>query len=615
MKQLIFALLIFVLCQKSNAQTNELDLIQKQLSTQQDSLKYIDMLNRMSILIYEKDIDSTFFYAKLARERAEHLGYSKGKADALNNLGIFFYLKGNLNLALKYFDDATKKYRQLNDKSNIVQSYMNLAMVYNAHDNKERSFAWFDSAFKLGKTLRQDSIMSLVICNYILFFPNHFNAQTKRTLLQKARAISTRYQDERMLIALDQLTANEMIGNGQQKEGLLLLDHAIDKAVKEKLFYVSVDIIISMGNHLLTIDQEKATIYFKRALAMAEETGSLIYSQLLAEKLFNYYDKAGDSKNALIYSRKLLILTMERNDVNRKSGIDYLDYALKEREVNTLKTTTTYQAVLLFLALSILILGGITIFIIRKNNKKLKGLNHEVIKQNDYLNGTLEALQMSQADNKKLMKIVAHDLRNPISAMTSAAKLMLINVATAEDEKILSLIVTAGKNSLQMLNDLLQEQFTVIYINKEPVQIQDILQHCIAILNDKAKAKNVNIINLAEPIVLPVSREKIWRVLSNIITNAIKFSSSDSNIEIRTAETLKTFQIYVVDEGIGIPEESSEQIFDMFTIAKRKGTAGEDSFGLGLAICKQIIEAHGGKISFKNNPVKGTTFIIELPKT
>lgn len=615
MRQLIFVLLLLVFCQKSNAQTDELDLIQKNLSKQQDSLKYIDMLNRISLLIYEKDIDSTFIYAKLARERAEHLDYSKGKADALNNLGIFFYLKGNLNLALKYFDDATKRYRQIEDTPNIVQSYMNLAMVYNAQDNRERSFAWFNSAFKLGKTLRQDSIMSLVIYNYVVFFPDHFNTQTKRTLVQKARAISTRYQDERMLITLDQLTANEMIRDGRQKEGLLLLDQAIDKAVKAKLFYVSNDIIISMGNHLLTIDQKKAIIYFKRALAMAEENKSLIISQYLSEKIFNYYDAAGDSKNALIYSRKLLKLTMERNDINRTSGIDYLDYALKESEVNTLKTTTTYQAILLFLALSILILGGIAILVIRKNNNKLKGLNNDIIKQNDYLNGTLETLQMSQADNKKLMKIVAHDLRNPISAMTSAAKLMLTDVATEEDEKLLSLIVTAGKNSLQMLNDLLQEQFKVIYTNKEPVQINDILQHCIAILNDKAKAKNVNIINLAEPIVLPVNKEKIWRVLSNIITNAIKFSSPNSTIEIRTAEKSKTFLIYIVDEGIGIPEESSGQIFDMFTIAKRKGTAGEDSFGLGLAICKQIIEAHGGGISFKNNPVRGATFIIELPKT
>jgi len=72
-------------------------------------------------------------------------------------------------------------------------------------------------------------------------------------------------------------------------------------------------------------------------------------------------------------------------------------------------------------------------------------------------------------------------------------------------------------------------------------------------------------------------------------------------------------RISVKDHGIGIPPEMKDKIFDMFTEAKRSGTAGEQSFGLGLAISKQIVEAHGGRIWFESRQGKGTTFFIDLP--
>ena len=71
--------------------------------------------------------------------------------------------------------------------------------------------------------------------------------------------------------------------------------------------------------------------------------------------------------------------------------------------------------------------------------------------------------------------------------------------------------------------------------------------------------------------------------------------------------------IEVSDHGIGIPVELQDKIFDMFTEAKRPGTAGEQAFGLGLAISKQIVEAHGGKIWFESDLERGTTFFVDLP--
>ena len=95
--------------------------------------------------------------------------------------------------------------------------------------------------------------------------------------------------------------------------------------------------------------------------------------------------------------------------------------------------------------------------------------------------------------------------------------------------------------------------------------------------------------------------------------NAIKFSPRGGKIQIRMKRSPQGIMLTVKDHGIGIPAELSSRIFDLFTSAKRAGTAGEQPFGLGLYISKQIIEAHHGRIWFESGPTEGTQFFILLP--
>jgi two-component system sensor histidine kinase VicK len=118
---------------------------------------------------------------------------------------------------------------------------------------------------------------------------------------------------------------------------------------------------------------------------------------------------------------------------------------------------------------------------------------------------------------------------------------------------------------------------------------------------------------LDHPKQLNISQEKIWRVISNLISNAIKFSPNNADIKVKVANGNNEVKISVSDNGIGIPDNIKNDVFNTFTNAKRTGTAGEKSFGLGLSICRQIIENHNGKIWFESNAGKGTTFYISLP--
>ncbi|WP_187073174.1 tetratricopeptide repeat-containing sensor histidine kinase [Pedobacter fastidiosus] len=250
----------------------------------------------------------------------------------------------------------------------------------------------------------------------------------------------------------------------------------------------------------------------------------------------------------------------------------------------------------------------------KKNNDRLTLLNKQVTEQNLHLQNALTALEQSQEENKRVMKVVAHDLRSPIGAIVSLAGFMLSdNRLQEEDQHLMGLIQNSGSDSLKFVNELLNREAETIEMEKDSVDLSALLNYCVNLLQYKATEKHQKIVLTTTPITFSLNREKIWRVMSNLITNAVKFSPKKSTIEVNMGVFKNSVLISVKDQGIGIPEQIKEKIFDMTEEAKRSGTAGEKSFGMGLVISKQIIEAHGGKIWFNSIENKGTTFFVELP--
>ena len=250
----------------------------------------------------------------------------------------------------------------------------------------------------------------------------------------------------------------------------------------------------------------------------------------------------------------------------------------------------------------------------RKDVQELKRLNHQVNEHNLHMQTALHALEQSQRDNSRIMKIVAHDLRNPIGGIFSLALLMKEEPGrTPDDRMLLEMIWKSGKNSLDLVDSLLQINVNAKELKMEPVDLGETLHYCVQLLLSRATEKHQQITLQADPLVLSVSRDKLWRVVSNLIDNAIKFSPSGAVIAVKLEEMGRAAVITVEDHGIGIPESFEDKIFDMFTEAKRHGTDGEPTFGMGLAISKQIVEAHEGRIWFESIPGKGTTFFVALP--
>jgi signal transduction histidine kinase len=265
----------------------------------------------------------------------------------------------------------------------------------------------------------------------------------------------------------------------------------------------------------------------------------------------------------------------------------------------------------------VLLVLVIMVMIIR-NLKKTQRNHKDTTLQNQQLHVTLDELERVNKNYIRIMRVMAHDLRNPLSGMTGLATMLLGEDEFSEESRhMLKLIETTGIYSMEMISELLKSGLAdeSEVIEKQNLDLKALLYDSVELLQFKAKEKGQEItFNGGDsPIMANVNHEKIWRVFNNLIVNAIKFSHEGGAINVTIQQNGSDVLVAVEDSGIGIPDKESDSIFEMFTPAKKFGTNGEQPFGLGLSISKRIIERHNGRIWFKSQVGKGTTFYISLP--
>jgi signal transduction histidine kinase len=357
------------------------------------------------------------------------------------------------------------------------------------------------------------------------------------------------------------------------------------------------------ASYISSLDQGLKTLKMKRL-----DREDIIRNLYKIKK--HYFDSTHQLDSAYLYSQKFTTYTdsIKRADKNLQlADMEAAFSVLSLNNENKIKTTYLVAALILIVS----IITGL--FILLANRKKLKKLNDKIVSQNSDMHGTLKALEQSQRENNLMMKTVVHDLRSPMAATVSISSLLLESIQlNPDDGKMLELLRTSNRNSLEMIENLLNMNATVTELDKEPIEIHTLLDYCVDLLTFKAQEKGQEIILDMVQVTLKVNREKMWRLFSNIIANAIKFSPTKSIIEVDMHRHLQTVHISVKDYGIGISKAQQEKVFDRFTNTKRLGTSGEQSFGLGLSISRQIVEAHQGKIWIESEPGVGTTVHIEF---
>jgi two-component system, sensor histidine kinase and response regulator len=229
-----------------------------------------------------------------------------------------------------------------------------------------------------------------------------------------------------------------------------------------------------------------------------------------------------------------------------------------------------------------------------------------------------ELFEINQMKNK-FLGIAAHDLRNPIISIRGFSELLLKEPSnfTEDQKEFLSIIYTTSRGMLAMLNDLLDVSLIEsgrMEMNKRLESLKKIVQDKIRVNSFQARQKQIAIHQeLYDVPSIEFDSHRIGQAVDNLISNAIKFAPYGSHIYLILKQYGNKIKFSVRDEGPGIPKEEQHLLFSEFHRLSIRPTAGETSTGLGLAITKKIMEAHGGSIEFESSEGAGSTFCLVFP--
>lgn len=227
--------------------------------------------------------------------------------------------------------------------------------------------------------------------------------------------------------------------------------------------------------------------------------------------------------------------------------------------------------------------------------------------------------QMEQMKNN-FVSTVSHELRTPLTSIRGALGLVAGGATGKIPKKSQSLLDIAGNNVdrlLRLINDLLDMQKIEagkMEFSFGKFSIKKLIEHAIAENTPYGRQFNVTyIVSECPDIEIFGDYQRLMQVMSNLISNATKFSEKNSQVKVSTTRSGNIIRVAIIDQGRGIPSAFREHIFEKFSQADPTDTRQQSGTGLGLSIAKEIITAHKGTIGFEDNPEKGTTFYFELP--
>ena len=558
-------------------------------------------------------IGDAYFSMQQFNEAYQHYfeGFRVGKNN-LNNralseysyrMGMILYKIGHYKLAASYFKESyrlsTPGRDKFSDFYRLQEDLDNIALSYKHNNEPDSAIYYFN------KTLK-----------YIDQNASKFN--DRPNMIEMAKGVV--YGNK----------AEVLIAQGHVNEAIDLLQMSIAINLQKSNDNSDAELAeIKLAQLYLDHNQPDKLNALLNAMrpqldSVKNENAEADWNRLMSK----YYQSKKDFPKALAYLQAYNTLsdsTAKKLSLLRESNVnEQLANFEKQYQIDDLKGRSKIQQFYLAIAVVCALMAIAIIFLIFRNYKRsrrdidtVNALNHRVNLQKADLEKTLNDLKESGLEKDRILRTVAHDLRNPIGGIAALTEAMADDDFTVGQKELISIIKETAYNSIELINEILEvTNGSEAELKKELVDINSVLGKSVELLRFKAqeKGQRIELSLLDTPEEIWISREKIWRVISNLISNAIKFSAEGSVISVSIRALKAEVEIAVKDRGIGIPEGMQNKVFNMFSEAKRPGTAGEKSFGMGLSISKQIIDSHDGKIWLESKTGQGSTFYIRLQK-
>lgn len=580
-----------------------------------DSLKlYIELAKVNNYLgsiylHYIKNIKKSIPYFHKALEISLMNSDTVQTAYAYNNLGDAFYLIGNAPLANEYGKSSLKYFQLLKNQKGIAYSYINLGLVSRIDKKYDLAIDYFNMAIDIRKEINDK--IGVASAHYEIAVSYYEKQEYILAKKYFQRSLELHKQlDNKMYIALSL--------NGLAD--LCYVEKNYTEALRtyDKAFQYNIE-----GDHPTGILQNllgKALVFSKigelkkgeqalhKALYIANELGFSSNILKTYKTYANFYTNIGDYKlanenyqnylniyDSLFTAQQVETLKEMQNSFIMSQNLNRINRNLETQQK---ESTFLFITVVIFILLGSALLWKYVSNV--KLNKKLKQINHS---------------------KDKLFSIISHDLRSPFNSILGFSDLLLKEVNTGDLDKIGKYgkyINQLSMQSVELINKLSswsRTQRGVLKLEKEKCNLNSLIKEIFKNIEILANKKHVSLnLYVDQKLEIIADKEVLRIVLTNLLTNAIKFTSNKGYVEISSKQQAKSITISIKDNGVGIDGENLRKLFSINENYTTLGTNDEKGTGLGLIICKELIDLHQGKIEVKSIVGEGSVFTIILPQ-
>ena len=621
------------------------------------ALTYIDNTERLSkFLNHTKGIADVNYYKALiyahnddyynaidgynrSRRYYSQLGDTLGIAKVNNSIGLIEIKRGNYGVGLQNSLSAIQTFETRDLKDELSSAYNNLAEAYYNTNQIDKSLEFNIKALAVREQLRDSIGIKTSTRNIATLYSERKEHRKAIEYYEKVLKLLNPRTDQTLKgEILPRIGAEYLRFKDYDKAGEYLVEGLkFNRKIKNN------DGILRALNAVgeLNIQQGKlktAAIQVDEAYTIANEIDNK--SELLKNyKLHKELDSInGKFQNAFFWQGKYFTLKSELDKENqpiipvitKPIKVEPLDEIKdfntlaiqedKEEKATYLKKLKASSYVLgaAFLIVSTILL---LIYLKRKNtlkfNRELQEKNKEITLKNVELAEQTKHLEEVNHVKDRLFSIVSHDLKDSISSIKGFID--LLKEDSISREEFYDLVPELSENAdsaSQLLYNLLnwsKSQMQNLEPKAELFNIQDIFKNKISLVEQKVEQKRIILIDESRRDFIYADRSMIEIVIQNLITNAVKFTRVGDSITVSNSDHNGKSLICIEDTGVGISRENIDKLFQSGTYTTR-GTSNEKGTGLGLTICKELVELNKGRIWVESTPGIGTKFYVELPK-
>jgi signal transduction histidine kinase len=628
LKKLILIILMFFVHNlfSQNEENKIIDSLKTELINAKEDTSKVKILNQLTSNNFYQKPKIAIQYGISALQLSLKAGWRKGIAISNTNLGICYWVEANYPTSINHFQKSLLCYQDLKDLNGISSAYNHLGLLHVEINNYNKAFVYFFKAYKINQITKDKVAIGYNLSSIAKAFykiKNHEKAidyYIKSTLVYRLLWDKNGEGDSYNKIAKiyeDQQQYNKAILYYQK--ALTLFD---DRA---KYFLTDSYLGIGRSYYNLTLDPKNnkaknlnlSLLYLNKALKIFTEWKTFDKINECHEVLHKAYKDSGNYKLALEHFEKYIeikenILSYKnefklgelRNKKeielsNKQIEIQNLKIKSDSRKLYLLVIVTFSIALLLFLFLKLYISKRKTNNILLEKNREISNIS----KQKD-----------------RFFSIIAHDLKGPFAGFLGLTELLAEELDNMEKEEIQFAAINM-RNSAYSLSGLLDnllewsrmEQRLLPFFPKK-YNLSKIVKECTVTQKEAINKKDIQVETIIdESIEIYADHHILQSVIRNILSNAVKFTPRGGSIKIQCKENDANTIISITDTGIGMDAKMIENIFKLDVKNNRKGTEDEPSSGLGLILCKEFIEKHGGKIWIESVVNKGSVFYFCFP--